>query len=442
MIIVPVGKVYMQVNLSQDMETYFDSLYRELGRNNKEIVQRCLEGILDEEINQLLKRKRHSRRIPGDEKQVVEMKCCKCGSQKRSDFRRNGHYPRNLGTNFGHLCLMMPQVECQCGGGVWVTYKTIQRRQRIWRDLEAEFRNAYGYGLSLRQIRARCGKVIGRTLGLRSINQQVHEVAGCLPLWRETKIGDPPPVVRMDGIWVTVMKPTGEQKKDKKGRNRQVKTGKRIPILVAQGVWPGSGRQEVIGWVIAAGETQEGWEDLAFQLRQKGVYLEDIQLLIADGSSGLEALLQKKYPEVPFRDYKLNFVQKAAHIWDADDECEATRRLRAFVQKWQDCQPKATAILNDGFDLTITYYRIMEQAAQKGELWPAQLLRTTSQLERENRCIRRRMDAAVLFHSEIGLSASLYLNQIFCQSMRSSPMPGNWSQQIEQQIAESKCFLS
>jgi transposase-like protein len=272
----------------------------------------------------------------------------------------------------------------------------------------------------------------------------------------------------MDGIWVTVMKPTGEQKKDKKGRNRKVKTGKRIPILVAQGVWPASGRQEVIGWVIAAGETQEGWEDLAFQLRQKGVYLEDIQLLIADGSSGLEALLQKKYPEVPFqrcifhklknlwralkepegldrqqiRDYKLNFVQKAAHIWDADDECEATQRLRAFVQKWQDCQPKATAILNDGFDLTVTYYRVMEQAAQKGELWPVQLLRTTSQLERENRCIRRRMDAAVLFHSEIGLSASLYLNQIFYQSMRSSPMPGNWSQQIEQQIAEAKCFLS
>lgn len=458
----------MQVDQSQEGENYFASLFGELSRNSNELIACCLEANLEDELDQLLKRKRHSRRKPADEKQDNRMKCGKCGSQKVSDFSRNGHYRRELDTHWGQLHLFMPQVECQCGGGVRVSYKTLKPRQRIWKDLEAEFRSGYGYGMSLRRIKAQRDELIGRSLGLRTINERVQEAVKGLPLWRETKLGDPPPVVRMDGIWVTLMKATGAQKKDKLGRHRQVKTGKRIPILVAQGVWPASGRQEVIAWVVADGEDQEGWGQLVFQLKQKGVYLQDLQLLIADGSSGLEALRQRQFPEVPFqrcifhklknlwralkepegldreqiRDYKLKFVRQAAYIWEAKDECDACRRLRTFVQTWQASQPKAAAMLNDGFDQTVTYYRVQEQAAQKGEVWPAQLLRTTSQLERENRSIRRRMDEAVLFHSETGLSACLYLNQVFCQSMRTSPMPGKWSHLIERQITEVKCFLN
>ena len=158
----------------------------------------------------------------------------------------------------------MPQVECQCGGGVRVSYRTLKPRQRIWKDIEAEFRSAYGYGMSLRRIKAQRDEVLGRSLGLRTINARVHEAASCLPLWQETKVGEPPPVVRMDGIWVTLMKTTGNQKKDKLGRQRQVKTGKRIPILVAQGVWPASGRQEVIAWVIADGKTKKAGKNWFF----------------------------------------------------------------------------------------------------------------------------------------------------------------------------------
>jgi putative transposase len=468
MVIVPVGKVNLQVEQRAEGETYFSRLFCELSRNCNGLVSRCVEEILEDEVDQLLKRKRHQRRCWRDEKRDVRMKCSRCGSQKVSDFRRNGHYRRGLETSWGHIQIQMPQVECQCGGGVRVAYKTLRVRQRIWKDLEVEFRSGYGYGMSLRRIKAKYDEVIGGSLGLRTINSRVHAVAESLPLWQQTRIVDPPPVVRMDGIWMNLMKSTGIKKQDKLGRMRTVKTGKRVPILVAQGVWPASGRQEVIGWVIADGENQAGWSDLVYHLRQRGVRVEDLRLLIADGSSGLEALRQKNFPQVPFqrcifhklknlwaklidpdhldhlqiRAYKLKIIRHAAQIWQAKDEGEAWRCLKAFSLKWQTSQPQAVAFLNEGFEWTVSFYQVVSQAAQNGEHWQASLLRTTSHLERENRSVRRRLDGAVVFHSIQGLSACLYLNQVLCQSMRSSFSPGTWIQTIELQIAEAICFLN
>ena len=39
---------------------------------------------------------------------------------------------------------------------------------------------------------------------------------------------------------------------------RAVKTGKRIPILVAQGIWPDTGQEEVPCWAIGEAEDQVG----------------------------------------------------------------------------------------------------------------------------------------------------------------------------------------
>jgi transposase-like protein len=468
MTIVTIGKVNVQVDMKAEGEAYWDQLFTGLMRSIQEILGRSVEAILEEEIDQQLKRKRHYRRRIGDEESSNRMKCGRCGSTKKSDFRRNGHYPRGLETTRGHIEFGMPQVECFCGGGVRIEYKVLKRRQRIWKDLEAEFRSAYGYRQSLRAIKGRYDVILGGSLGLRTINRRVQAVAECVPIWQQTEMLNPPPVVRLDGIWITLMKATETRKVDALGRNRVVKVGKRVPILVAQGVWPSTGQQEVIGWVIGAGEDADSWSDLIFQLRQRGVRVEEIQLLIADGSSGLEALRQKQFPQVPFqrcifhklknlwqalqepqglepdlaRTYKRDFLREAAQIWQARSEREACQSQKAFCLKWHETQPKATAILDDHFELTISFYLAHANAAQRGEDWPLELLRTTSHLERLNRQIRRRLDEAVLFQSVDGLEACLYLNQVFCQAFGSSLSPGTWSNSIEHQIAEAKCFLT
>ena len=96
-----------------------------------------------------------------------------------------------------------------------------------------------------------------------------------------------PPVVRVDGIWVTLMLNTGEVKKDRLGRQRPVKQAHKAPVLVAQGVWPASGHQEVVAWVLGRAEDEASWEALLTQMWERGIGPErGLCLLVGDGAAG------------------------------------------------------------------------------------------------------------------------------------------------------------
>jgi putative transposase len=103
--------------------------------------------------------------------------------------------------------------------------------------------------------------------------------------------------------------------------------------------------------------------------------------------------------------YRSQFLRSAVRIWQATDEDEARQLYRAFRETWQTQQAKAVQTLARDFDDTLTFYAIQEQAARRGEQWPAYMLRTTSPLERMFREFRQRYRKAVLFHSITGLQA-------------------------------------
>ena len=105
------------------------------------------------------------------------------------------------------------------------------------------------------------------------------------------------------------------------------------------------------------------------------------------------------------RQFRTQFTRQAALIWQASDSRDARLLYRNFCQEWSPTQPKAIATLSRNFEDTLTFLDIQEQAAERGQIWPAHLLRTTSHLERKFREFRRRYRNAVLFHSESGALA-------------------------------------
>ena len=115
-------------------------------------------------------------------------------------------------------------------------FQTLRRRQRMWDDLDGEIREEYGWGKSLRWLKKCVDRKLGGSVGLRTLNQRMHELAELAPRWQAEELADVPPVVRVDGLWVTLMFDTKEKKKDKLGRQRVVKKAKKVPLLVAQGV--------------------------------------------------------------------------------------------------------------------------------------------------------------------------------------------------------------
>ena len=469
MLIVPIGKVRLQVGEEKERGEFMRELNGEMKEIVKEVVKRCIEAELEAEESRILKRKWHKwrRREKGEKESTAY--CQRCGCHKASRFQRNGHYQRGLDTSWGHLKIEMPQVRCECGGSVKMTYQIVRARQRIWDDLEWEIRAEYGWGLSLRWIKAKEDAKLKGSLGLRTLNQRIQRMAEGIPIWQSRGQTHFPPVIRVDGLWITLLKQTPAKKKDRIGRNRRIKEGHRVVVLVAQGVWPESGRQEVLTWLVADGESEEAWKDLLFQVHQMELNSRgQIELFIGDGSTGFEAARHFYYPDVAFqrcifhklrnigrdletpiemdrqtaRDYRKPILLEAAQIWQAGDEHQAWQSYRAFCLKWMDTQPKAVRTLQRDFELTLSFYQVQSLAEARGEHWPATLLRTTSHLERENRNFRRRFRQAVLFHSQIGLEAAFYQNHMLRQALADPATSIHWPSSLETQLAHDSYFMS
>jgi putative transposase len=444
MTIVPIGKIVLQVANAGERGDYMHQLIGGMEEAVKKVVERCIETELEEEITQVLKRKPHGRSKRVKEEEKGNAVCRKCGKRQVNQFWRNGHYPRGLDTHWGHVNIQMPQVRCRCGGSVTMPWRTVRKGQRIWEDLGWEMQAESAWGMSLRWIKAKEDGKLGGSLGLRTIQEWVQQGGEGLTDWLQRPIQDFPPIVEVDGVWITLMKDTQEKRKDRIGRLRRVKVGQRQVILFARGCWPKSGKRVLLTWLVAEKESEASWGDLLFavkqiQLRTTGRW----DLLIADGAGGLEAARQKYCPAVPLqrcifhklrnilrdvvspadldresaRTYQRTLLDEVRLIWQANGEPEAWQRYHAFCKKWHETQTKAVRTLQRDFELTLAFFDVQAQAASRDEIWSPTCLRTTSHLERENRNFRRRFRQAVLFQSKQGLETTVFQNHILRQSL-------------------------
>lgn len=463
MTIVSLGNPILQVPREKNRRKYVGRLLKQIENHILYLIERCITEALETEVKRALGR-RHYQRCQQALFGPSEAYCGRCRTRDRRKFHRNGHYPRYLDTQWGRIEIQMPQVICRCGGAVRIDFQTIRRYQRVWDDLEEQIRERCGQGLSLRQTKAELDSQLMGSVGLRKINEAIHAIAHLAPAQQEQERTDIPPVVRLDGLWIKLMEATGELKMDRLGRLRTVKTGVSRPILVAQGVWPALGRMEILTWLLAEDEGIQSWQDMLDHLYRLGIEPHNgLQLLISDGSPGLESAWQARFWQVPLqrcifhklrnirRDlilpdeiesaeastYKWRLVRQAAHIWQAASEKDAYLRLRQLAQSWQKEQPKALATLQRDFERTIAFYSVQAQARRNGQIWPAKALRTTSPLEREFRSDRRRLRQHVLFHSYRGWQARYCQTQLRKNAQRKGVFLDRHQRDLERQLAIS-----
>jgi hypothetical protein len=246
MAIVKVGDVILQVPRGRSGWSYRESIRQQIGKIMIYVVEQCFQEVIEAEVTRALGRKAYQRR-----KQAAfgpsNGECGRCHRRDRRKFSRNGHYTRYLDTVWGRMGMRMPQVRCDCGGAVQIPYQVVLPYQRFWEDVNAQVREWYGLGLSLRQVKAELDMLLATSVGLRKLNEAIIPIAHLAPRSRQKKVMVPP-VVRLDGVWIKLMEPTSEERIDLLGRCRRVKTGVSRPILVAQGVWPGQGCSEILAW--------------------------------------------------------------------------------------------------------------------------------------------------------------------------------------------------
>ncbi len=263
-------------------------------------------------------------------------------------------------------------------------------------------------------------------LSLRTLNTRLQQIA-TEPETEATV--ETPPVVQLDAIWVTQLVPTGTYHHDSKGRLRPDKKRIKRPIFIAMGVWPDTGRAEVLAWRLATQESEEDWLAFLTALEDLGIRGENgLELLIHDGGSGLCAALntvhfgaeeqrclfhklRNLYNAIRVTDENLTRKEQRRRriaifrdfrqIWQAKQLTTVLQRYRKVVRLYRSSQPEAVRCLRTDFRSTIAYFAIHERHPD----WEILHLRTTSRLERLNRCLRRRARAACAYHSEAGLQA-------------------------------------
>lgn len=406
----------------------FESTMLEVEASLRQTIALRLSEMLIAIVQHVLGRPYHRRRKKVPQRLHREGRCRRCGSSQSHRFTRNGFRRRQLLTCWGELWVDLPRVRCECGGSVGIDFGDLLRPyQRIWDDVDAQIRRLGALAVSLRQMRAELVDLHIGSLALRTLNRRLLQLATLRP---EPDPMDVPPILQIDAIWITRLRPNGQVRRDRKGRKRAVKGRFKCPVLLAMGVWPDTDRCEILLWHLGHSEDAEEWVTFLSLLEAAGIRGENgLKLIIHDGGSGLGSALRTVYfgaaeqrclfhklrnlyqairlpDELPAtqRRRQQKAIFKDFHaIWQARRYDTVLRRYLQVVRAYRHSQPEAVATLRRDFRSTITYYSLEQQFPA----WERKHLRTTSRLERFNRMIRRRARAANAYHSEQGLLAMI-----------------------------------
>ena len=237
----------------------------------------------------------------------------------------------------------------------------------------------------------------------------------------------PPPVLIVDGVWVTIQYPTGATWTDRSGHQRQRVRAQERVILAVMGVWP-DGRHALIHYTVARAEDTAAWQQVGQELRDRGLNGQAVQMVISDGTKGLQAAMKQHLPRARLQRCTVHKVrgmtrylqyQEAASlpptdpsatpedrrqerrtaissaalaIFQAPTQTEAEQRLARFVATWAPVEPKAVKTFQRGIKHCFTFYQYAM------ELHP--LVRSTNLLERFFREFRAKADEIGAFPNE------------------------------------------
>jgi transposase-like protein len=286
----------------------------------------------------------------------------------------------------------------------------------------------YTLGLSLRDLQEGKDLILGTVLSRQAVNRVTVAAQTPMDAWREQPLADTPPVLIVDGVWVTIQYPTSEIWTDRSGhQRRRVRAQERV-ILAVMGVWP-DGRHALIHYTIATTEDTAAWQQVGQELRDRGLDGPAVQMVVSDGTKGLQTAMKQHLPKarlqrctvhkvrgltrylqyqdaadsVPPTDAaptpedsrqqrRIAISSAALEIFQAPSQSEAEQRLAAFVATWAPLEPKAVKTFQHGIKHCFTFYQCAVA------LHP--LVRSTNLLERFFREFRAKADEIGAFPNE------------------------------------------
>ena len=352
-----------------------------------------------------------------------------------ADYYRSGTFQRRVITRYGPIPdLRVPKLRQRNAIRSW---QILLRYQQAMPQVLDTLCYLYTMGLSLRDLQEGLYVAFGAVLSPNAINRVTLAAQAPMDAWRQQPITDTPPILIVDGVWVTLYHPTGETFLDRSGHVRQRVRAVEHVILAVLGVWA-DGRHALIHYTIAPTEDATAWQQVLQELDERGLDAQAVLMVVSDGTKGLQdamkthlprARLQRctvhkvrgmerylQYRDLPSqepqtglglpaetaRQQRRTAISAAAlDSFQAPTRAEAQQRLTDFVVSWAAVEPHAVKTFQRGLKHCFTFYQY-DRA-----LHP--LVRSTNLLERFFREFRAKADEIGAFPNASSCLTLFYL---------------------------------
>jgi transposase-like protein len=322
-----------------------------------------------------------------------------CEKYERIEDRksyRNGYYERMIGTTLGEIRIRYPRIR----KGMFES-KFIRKYKRRQRELDFAVLSCFLLGGSVRKTSRICDAFAEVGISSSTVSTIFKELDQKAREFHSKVIDRKYKFLVLDGLWVNMR----ERFKRKK------------VVLFAMGI-TAEGKKEMLGFIIADGESEYGYTALLNNLLKRGFDPSALELAIHDGAGGIIAALNMCLPYAAKQYCIFHKVQGIAQklnrrsnrkviMRDAGDiyrhsrsKQEAIASLRYFILKWSKSEPRAVRYMKARFDDTLTYFDFPKN------LW--RIISTSNYMERSLREIRRRTNPMGYFKNERSINRIMY----------------------------------
>ena len=334
-----------------------ESLRGDLRELVRQTVEDTLNGLLEEEADDLVGAERYER------------------TAGREAYRA-GHYDRRLATTSGEVTLHMPKLK-----GMRFTTAIVERYRRRETSVEEAMTGTYLAGVSTRRIED-AGEILwGSSVSASTVSNLNEKAFEAVEAWRSRPLERAYPYVYVDGIYL---------KRSWGGSYENV------AVMVAIGV-NDDGYREVIGAAEGFTESSECWRDFLSWLRSRG--LRGVRMFIGDKAAGMVGSIAEVFPEAAYQRCTVHFYRnvlskvpksrrakvaamlKAIHAMESREASEA-KALAVADELERMGLRKAAKVVREGYAETLAYTRFPQEHWRR--------IRTNNAIERINREIRRR----------------------------------------------------
>ena len=355
-----------QLNITLNQEEIQALLLDDRGEAFKKILQTSLNKILQAESAEQLKAAPYER------------------SEERTDCR-NGSRDRDLNTRVGRITLHVPRHRN-------VPFKTLvfDNYSRSEAALVAGMAEMVVNGVSTRKVSRVMETLCGTSFSKSAVSDVCKDLETAVKEFQTRPLEGDYPFLTVDATYFKVRE-----------NSRIISKA----FMIAYGT-NAEGHREILGFGVYANESSATWTDFLLSLKRRG--LTGLLMITSDAHEGILNAIGKVFPTVPWQrcqfHFSRNITDKAPkkyqtglraelqELFNCKTMAEARKVRDRIIEDYRDVAESAVACLDEGFESSMTVMLL--------PAWLRRFYRTSNQIERLNKELKRRSKVIGVFPNE------------------------------------------